>query len=502
MTAIAKAALTMVAAVGLIGSGALAYQSRTFDVRPGYAVSQQYYQSIELPTTSPISACEARCATDRRCDAYTWRMSMGNTTGLCYLYAGSITPVAAPTVTLGIAPDRLTAAQREASRLRSQRSPEEVVDLYAPRIRERRLTSGEREQVQSLLASAMSRNDLDWSQMEPLMTLAESGDRDAMRAVLTAFKGPEQHVVYRGVWYAPWESFAGMPTAALAGRWAGEYWNRHGADPLAASLLAQCFADAVMPCGLTLPVMNPRQRTAFLDYGRGLSGRAPRLDLAFAPAYRGEAELRARYDALVERRTAFDPLSAVRAGTHRRLLPAEEAWANAYAAARPDVADIQRASIEQEAARVAAEDNLPRVNVALARDRAQAAWNDLWGRSGLSDVEQGNLEAAASVLGDDYVMRLANVQPLRFDNHITMVCAAQHPSCEPNRRAATEREALLQAEIRQTAANADARQAAIAAAMASGSGLVEVRRYDRAGNYIGTSTMTQSQAETVGARPQ
>lgn len=59
------------------------------------------------------------------------------------------------------------------------------------------------------------------------------------------------------------------------------------------------------------------------------------------------------------------------------------------------------------------------------------------------------------------------------------------------------------AEIAETQRIESARAAATRAAVAnSGSGLVEVRTYDRSGNYTGTRMMTASQAATVGARPQ
>lgn len=474
---------------------------QTFDIRPGFAVSQSYLVSHEMSPHEPVSSCQARCESDRRCSAFTWRLSASRQTGLCYLYAGGVTPVAAPTVTLGIAPDLTPPAVHEASRIRAQRSPEEVVDLHAPRIRPRNLTTAERSEVQSLLAAAMSSNDLQWSVMEPLMALAESGDRAAMHAVLMAFRGPQRDVVYRGVWHAPWESFAGQPAAALAGRWAGEYWRRHGADQIAASLLTNCFENTVVHCGVVLPEMDSRQRSAFLGYGRG-SGRAPRLNLTFEPAYRGEAALRARYDELVARRTAFDPLSAVRAATYNRLRPDEAAWVEAYAAVHPEVAEIQQASIEAEAARVQAERRQLLVNVANGRARAEAVWTRLWGRTDLTDADEGTLEAAATVLGDDYVLRIAPLQTLRFDSNINMVCSLGHASCERNRTAQTARQAALQAEIRQSVDTAAARQAAVAAAIGAGPGLVEVRRYDRGGNFIDTMTMTATQAEIIGARPQ
>lgn len=492
MSALRHLIPAVVAASALIGGAALALQGRTFEMRPGQAVAQQYYQSIELPPSRPVSDCQARCEADRRCDAYTWRMSMGNTTGLCYLYSGSVTPVAAPTVTLGLRSDWMTPAQREASRLRAQRSTEEVVDLYAPRIRPRALSAEERSQVRSLLNGALTDPYLTWERLEPLMALAESGDKEAMHTVLRAFKGPDRNTVHRSVWFAPLESFDGLASSRLAARWAGEYWRRHGADPIAAAQLSSCTGESVQSCGVFVRLRNARERTAFLDYGRELTRRAPRLDLVFELAYPGVEGLRARFDDLTARRRARPNMS---------IGHGADEWLAAYATVHPEVAATQQTTLDTVAAE-AERVRLARLAWAAdARARAERMWNDLWGRSDLTDQQRGTLEILAVQLGDDYVVRLAGVQPIQGESAVSTLCSLDHPTCQSNRQNQARREAALQAEIQQSAADAAARQGAVAAAMGSGVGLVEVRRYDRAGNYIGATTMTRSQADTIGARP-
>lgn len=467
-------------------------QGRTFEMRAGQAVAQQYYQAIHLPPSRPVSDCQARCEADRRCDAYTWRMSMGNTTGLCYLYSGSVTPIAAPTVTLGLRSDWMTPAQREASLLRAQRSSEEVVDLHAPRIRPRALSAEERSEVRSLLNGALTDPYLTWDRLEPLMALAESGDKEAMHAVLRAFKGPDPNSIARPAWFAPLESFDGMASSLLAGRWAGEYWRRHGADPIAAAQLASCTGERLQRCGVLVRIRNPRERTAFLDYGRENTRRAPRLDLVFEPAYPGVDGLRARFDDLTARR---------RAGPNMYVGHGVDDWLAAYAAVHPEVAATQQATLDTVAAE-AERVRLARLAFAAdARARAERMWNDLWGRSDLSDQERSTLEIVAGQLGDDYVVRLAGVQPVQGESAVSTLCRLDHPTCQSNRQNQARREAALQAEIQQSAIDAAARQRAVTAAMGSGVGMVEVRRYDRAGNYVGTTTMTRSQADTIGARP-
>lgn len=102
------------------------------------------------------------------------------------------------------------------------------------------------------------------------------------------------------------------------------------------------------------------------------------------------------------------------------------------------------------------------------------------------------LRSAAIILRGDYQSRI----PCPTVDQIVAV-----------QRAARERsDALSRAQAAEIAANqeADARRAAAAraAVATSSSGLVTVRTYDANGNYTGDRTMTQSQADTIGARPQ
>lgn len=102
------------------------------------------------------------------------------------------------------------------------------------------------------------------------------------------------------------------------------------------------------------------------------------------------------------------------------------------------------------------------------------------------------LRAAAIILRGDYESRIP--------------CPTLDQIVAVQRAAAGRSEALSRAQAAEIAANQqeDSRRAAAAqAAVAnSGSGLVTVRTYDANGNYTGDRTMTQSQADTIGARPQ
>lgn len=107
--------------------------------------------------------------------------------------------------------------------------------------------------------------------------------------------------------------------------------------------------------------------------------------------------------------------------------------------------------------------------------------------------ECSQLRRAADILGDDY--RRRNPCPT-----VEQIRAAQ--DAQSARSASFAREQA--AAIRETQRIEDARAASRRAAINGGntSDLVTVRTYDSNGNYIGDRTMTRSQAETTGARPQ
>lgn len=107
--------------------------------------------------------------------------------------------------------------------------------------------------------------------------------------------------------------------------------------------------------------------------------------------------------------------------------------------------------------------------------------------------ECSQLRQAADILGDDY--RRRNPCPT-----VEQIRKAQ--DAQSARSASFAREQA--AAIRETQRIEDARAASRRAAINGGnsSDLVTVRTYDSKGNYTGDRTMTRSQAETIGARPQ
>ena len=112
----------------------------------------------------------------------------------------------------------LSPEQKFAQAERAKRSMEEVVDLYAPRMKPRKLTAAEKAEASALLAKI--HDDPVWPDVERLMVLAESGDKDAMLNLLKALEGRPGGSQSKVIWFAPWESWFGSAQSGIAARWA------------------------------------------------------------------------------------------------------------------------------------------------------------------------------------------------------------------------------------------------------------------------------------------
>lgn len=461
----------------------------------------EYHQTLEYTnkdfTGKDWKACKAECEADRRCQAFTHYKPV-NDGARCILRPGigaGHTTRAYSTIS-GIRETpvpELTPEQKFAAAERAKRSLEEVVDLYAPRMKPRKLTAAEKAEANALLAKI--HDDPVWPDVERLMVLAESGDKDAMLNLLKAFDGRPGGSQSTVIWFAPWESWFGSAQSGIAARWAAEYWTRHGADKIAMGDLIS--ADSietghVLEYGVDVP-RDQKLLGKMWDYYGGETKRAPKLKISVGKAYQGEAALRAKYDRLIAGRQN---------GTERH--PIVKDWTEAYARRYPEVAGSLAAAKTAEEKRVQDEINMRMARVASFRENSQRVWNELSEKPNLTREERLMLEAHTGNLGDDYLEAFAARYPIEYDSSADRLCALGHASCSEamaakNARRA-EQEAKMAADAMAIAAQSRAGDAAMAAAIDS-SPFVEVRTYDRSGNFVGTRTMTKTQAEIIGATP-
>lgn len=435
-------------------------------------------------------ACKAVCEADRRCQAFSFftpntggaRCTLRPQAGFTSTAMGTISGVRETPV------PELTPEQKFARSERAKRSSEEVIDLYAPRMKPRKLTTAEKAEASALLARIY--DDPVWPDVERLMVLAESGDRDAMLNLLKALKGKPDGSQSSAIWFTPWESWYGTPQTGIAARWAAEYWQRHGADRVAMGFLINAEsreAGHVLQYGVSVP-RDQKLLSKMWDYYWGKSKKAPKLKITIGHAYDGEAALRAKYDRLIAGRQN---------GTETH--PIVKDWTEAYAQAHPEAAEALAAARSAEAQRELDEINRQKAYAAAMREQSQRVWNELSIKSDLTWDEQLKLEAHVGNLGDDYLEAFAARYPISYDSSAKRLCALGNPACAQARASVEFARQLQEAEY---AKNAQLN------AQAAGSGsstytlpFVEVRTYDRSGNYVGTQTMTRMQADIIGARP-
>ncbi|AXE65808.1 hypothetical protein BBF93_17385 [Hyphomonas sp. CACIAM 19H1] len=476
---------------------ALTLASAAQEPGPGYKpLIDEYHQTLEYTnkdfTGKDWKACKAVCEADRRCQAFSHFKP--NTGGArCILrpgIGGGHTTKAWGTVS-GVRETpipELSPEQAFAKSERAKRSLEEVVDLYAPRMKPRKLTAAEKSEANALLAKI--HDDPVWPDVERLMVLAESGDREAMLNLLKAFKGKPDGSQSTGIWFTPWESWYGVPQEGIAARWAAEYWMRHGADTVAMGFLINADsleAGHVIEYGVEVP-RDQKLLGKMWDYYWGKTKKAPKLKISAGKAYQGEAALRTKYDRLVAGRQS---------GTETH--PIVKDWTEAYARRHPEVAGSLAAAKTAEDKRVQDEINRRLAQVALSRENSQRVWDRLSGKSQLTQEERLELEAHVGNLGDDYLESFAARYPISYDSSAKRLCALGNAACEQAKASVAFARQLQEAEYARNA-QLNAQASGSSSATSYSLPFVEVRTYDRSGNYVGTQTMTQMQADIIGAR--
>jgi len=405
-----------------------------------------------------------------------------------------------PTQTLAQVIDKTpTSSETFAASERAKRSFEEVVNLHSPRIVKRRLSSEEKAVIPDMLRTVW--DEKTWASVQPLMRLAETGDKDAMLALLKAFKGEGETSIYKILSNAPLESW--NPNEAqlgIMGRWGAEYWLRHGKHPVAFNAIWRCTSrDNVeyFDCGLGY-VMKEKQLSRSWKYLDGETRKPPKMKLKLTSAYRSD----------IEQRAQFDKFSAeYRSKGQKWTPPQRREWLQGYVTAYPEAAPLLNATITAVQEAKAARARIQLERAANIRVTHQRNWHNLWQKSPLNNDEKLTLEYAASALGDDYLAQFASHYILQISQNVNRICALNHMSCGIQSNANNAREAARDAararDIAQADADAYARAGASVraqSAIRSNAGLVTVRRYDRNGNYIGNTQMTKTQADIVGAK--
>lgn len=467
-----------------------------------------------------VATCKASCEGNRQCVAWTlFNPEKKSYPARChgYAWAGDRVSFKRAVSAWRESPVLAEVAPPTGDEMLRWRSLEEVVAEFSPEIAPRSLTSAEKAEIAGLELAYLQGGSFDY--FRKLDALARTGDKAAMKAMINVLL--DTGFGYNKDWPADFpykvratQSFGERTPGvtplqrtsalALAMRWAVKFWQLHGGDPKAAMALTQCANSNKgrlyqYDCGFTLSYNGKSNAQTLSKYAFGDIKTPPDIVLTtHEPASTVEMEQfrfsveRARYDELVSMR---------RSGM--KLLDMDANWLNKYAEAR-SLTDEMNASIAQgEAVRM----QMTAQDAERRRRDLQVQWDSLYNRhlgGSLSTSDISSMEYIAATFEDEKLLWFSDKYGLTSDYALRRLCAVDTSTArcqnQTNRLRKQQADAAaLAAYVAEHNAGVDAaRQAGLQSSL----NMVEVRTYNSNGIYTGTTTMSQTQAEIIGARPQ
>ena len=441
----------------------------------------------------------------------------------------------------------------------------EVVEQLRPRFSVRALSSAEKAEVRKLRGAwkssepltwlelygtkeywkkreAMPKSLIDWPVLRRLGELAESGDRDAMHAVLEGLV-LLQYANARDSYKLPgWQQFpeqgnyelVQVVIPALTDLWGAHYWQRHGPDRLAALAGASCNKACL---GYAMQFVQVGKYANSFDWARtGKSDHAFRFEgFTFFPVTYAPEVAEAKFISALETlswgeapgadASSFGAMHAARTGRLALwdaviLTGQSERWARQ---SRPGQAMLKTVLARREDAKWRAE-------FAAFMGKPSPTSVELWGIQrnlvGKSDADVYAFAQRYTLTDRDLLNRfcvggraampscqrglswMANIDAER-------AAAGARLQAEADAKLAAQRAAQARWDEEQRQKYAAWRKtqkpsfwdqlAGLAegfdAAMRAGSGTVTVREYDKAGNYLGSREMSRAWAAGSGATP-
>lgn len=441
----------------------------------------------------------------------------------------------------------------------------EVVELLRPRFSARPLNSAEKAELRKLRGTwksseplawleiygtkeywkkreAMPKSLIDWPVLRRLGELAESGDRDAMHAVLEGLV-LLQYGNARDSYKLPgWQQFpeqgnyelVQVVVPALTNLWGAHYWQRHGPDRLAALSGASCSKACL---GYSMQFVQVGKYANPFDWARtGKSDNAFRFEsFSFFPVTYAPEVAEAKFIDALEKlswgeapgadASSFGAMHAARTGRLALwdaviLSGQSERWARQ---SRPGQAMLKVILARREDAKWRQEFG---AFMAKPAPTGLELWQIQQALIKRSDADIMTFAQRYTVSDRDLIKRfctperssLASCQRgqaelARFDAEWAAASARYQAKAEAERAAAAAAQARFEEEQRQKYVAWRKTQkpsfwdqlAGLAegfdAAMRAGSGTVTVREYDKAGNYIGSREMSRAWAAGMGATP-
>lgn len=445
----------------------------------------------------------------------------------------------------------------------------EMVEAFRPRFTPRKLTSAERAEIKKLMSPWRKLKPLDimfhtsvadrpkpvsisWPTLRRLSELAESGDKEAMHAVMTAFyliRDTNFSDTFPG-WepedfpHADNSRLAHGLADRLAQLWSAHYLQKHGPDRLAAYAFAYCQNPHMDECmGYAGKVEYPKPTGNVMDWVvKGDAKYAVTVkDITFHPARGTYAERQKKFISILDA-SAFTSLADFESFDQEER--AEQAvfaeqtgqlalWDNVRLNStfeHPNFTSYQEAhmrTVLQE--RAAAADWRSKFEAFMAAPDEAKKW---WIEAGLITASENDMLRFADqhvVMDEKLSERLCG-----SGREATLACQrsrqgiaarrAEYDAYIAEARVKREaQEAVRYAEQQAQAAADEAERARLAArypprkpdfwdqlaglaegfaaAAEAGNDQVTVRTYDSAGNYTGSETMSRARAAGLGAQP-
>lgn len=441
----------------------------------------------------------------------------------------------------------------------------DVVEELRPRFSSRELSREEQQEVRKLRATWKHIDVLDqeialkdykrgkpitvpWPVLARLGQLAESGDRDAMEAVLEGFsvmiQAPGEDR------FKPWKD-QGFPrgdgdyhlsyftTSALANLWGAHYWQRHGPHRLAAKAFWGCpEKNDCLGYSATLTFDDPEGRIYEWVATGKRKHRFTVSNLVFRPVAKTPGQLREEF------------IAAMKTGTKFGADPQKLAEAAAYASKTGQLALWDAVTLNTDFSRDTwtSRQELAMRETLKARSKeaeAQARFAAVLANPDASVLDLLSTQTWLRGRSDADLLAFAERHLVTHGELVDRLCAQGRqatPGCVRARDALARENVRRMANLRRIQAQLEAeRQANIAkqaqeqadreankarleeqarnrkksfwdsvvslaegfdAAMQEANRTVTVREYDAAGNFTGTREMTRSQAIGLGATPQ
>ena len=400
----------------------------------------------------------------------------------------------------------------------------ELTEKDRPRFQNRSLTSAERAEIGRLMAPYRKYDVLEqldfnnrpdwtgvkmpWSTISRLAKLAESGDKDAMLAAMTAMRIGLAIGQTNGYSHAydpvdDNDEFSnGDPSLAwerlnrLTRIWSAHYWQRHGKHRLAAYAFTHCYPSNVR-CGYTyeFPTQKPGYNKMLHVWARDGAGKHYHdvLNIQFWPVDGGPEWRKGRFETLIA--------SMVNDGLSWGPTAEDHAWLAWYSSSTGQEAIYDNAWMRTwfDRNRYRHKSEM-QYEIAANRSAMEETWEQQFGYDDLTPQAQSALLGMSRTLGPEYLVRFASKYDVETEGDVQIICDGGSPNCLAQDALLAERQARFAAATLQ----AEAERMALAR-FGTGplpSAYAMVRNYDQYGNYLGTTVDTATGAELSGAKPQ